>query len=55
LWLVETHQVEINQNEKEAELENDIPSIQVENIANLQNEKPLPEIDPTDTEKIITK
>jgi hypothetical protein len=46
LQSVETHQVEINQNDKEAKPENDTPSIQAENIEKLQTKKPLPEIDP---------
>jgi hypothetical protein len=45
-------QVEINQNDKEAELENDTPSIQAENVEKPQTEKPLLEIDPKDTKQI---
>lgn len=53
--MVETIQVGINQNDKEAEQENDTPSTQANNVEKLQNEKPLLEIDPAETEQINAK
>jgi hypothetical protein len=52
LQSTETHQVEIDQNDKEAKPENDIPSIQAKNVEKLYIENPLLEIDPADTENI---